>query len=65
MENETSSKLVCPDDDIEHTADKAHPQSDGEAPFMGRKVPSVWDAVLSEPSSKQESDIDLNVEGGG
>ena len=58
VENET----VCPDDNIE---DKAHPQSNGEAPYTGRKVPSTWDVVTNEPNSKPESDIDLDVQGGG
>jgi hypothetical protein len=52
VENETSSKLVGPDDETVHPAGKVH----------GMKVPSAWDAVMNEPISEPESDID--VQGG-
>jgi len=42
-------------------ADKGHPRSDGEATATGRKVPSALDAVMNEPSSEPESDIDVQV----
>ena len=48
---------VGPDDGTEHTAD-----SDGEATATG-KVPSALDAVMNEPSSEPESDIDVQCGG--
>ena len=52
VENETGSKSVGPDDETEHPADKGH----------GMKVPNAWDAVMNQPSSEPESNID--VQGG-